>query len=84
MAILLSLEETRDRPNNCSPYKLVYGTKEDPLKTKRLFASFFYYKLRAREHFVHYVFGLESEGYGVGGVEEVLDQAHMVLRVLGG
>ena len=40
---------------------------------KKLFASFSHYKLGAREHFVHYVFGLESEGYGVGGVEEVLD-----------
>ena len=83
MAILLSLEETRDRPNNCSPYKLVYGTKEDPLKTKRLFASFFYYKLRAREHFVHYVFGLGSEGYGVGGVEEVFDHTLMILEMFG-
>ena len=52
-----------------------------PLKMKKLFASFSYYKLRAREHFVHYVFGLGSNGYGVGGAEEVLDQALMVLRV---
>jgi len=51
---------------------------------KRLFASFSYYKLKAREHFVHYVFGLGSEGYGVSNVEEVLDQALMVLRVFGG
>ena len=51
---------------------------------KKLFASFSYYKLRAGEHFVHYVFGLGSEGYGVGGVEEVLDQVLMVLRVFGG
>ena len=51
---------------------------------KRLFASLSYYKLKAREHFVHYVFGLGSEGYGVGGLEEVLDQALMVLRVFGG
>ena len=43
-----------------------------------------YYKLKAREHFVHYVFGLGSEGYGVGGVEEVLDLALMVLRVFSG
>ena len=58
--------------------------KEESLKTKKLFASFSYYKLRAREHFVHYVFGLGSEGYGFGGVEEVLDQALVVLRVFGG
>ena len=51
---------------------------------KRLFASFSYYKLRARKHFVHNVFGLGSEVYGVGGVEEVLDQALMVLRVFSG
>jgi len=51
---------------------------------KKLFASFSYHKLRAEEHFVHYVFGLGSEGYGVGGVEEVLDQVLMVLRVFGG
>ena len=61
-----------------------YRAKEESLKMKKLFASFSYYKLRAGEHFVHYVFGLGSEGYGVGGVEEVLDQALMVLRVFGG
>ena len=61
-----------------------YSAKENPLKTKRLFASFSYYKLKARKHFVHYVFGLGSKGYGVGGVEEVLDQALMILRVFGG
>ena len=42
-----------------------------------------YYKLRARKHFVHYVFGLGSESYGVSGVEEVLDQVLMILRVFG-
>ena len=61
-----------------------YGAKEKPLKTKRLFASFSYYKLRARKHFIHYVFGLGSKGYGVGSVEEILDQALMILRVFGG
>ena len=50
-----------------------HRAKEESLKMKKLFASFFYYKLRAGEHFIHYVFGLGSEGYGVGGVEEVLD-----------
>jgi len=50
-----------------------HRAKEESLKTKKLFASFSYYKLRAKEHFVHYVFSLGSEGYGVGGVEEVLD-----------
>ena len=61
-----------------------YRAKEESLKMKRLFASLSYYKLKAREHFVHYVFGLGSEGYGVSNVEEVLDQALMVLRVFGG
>ena len=51
---------------------------------KGLFASFSYYKLRAGEHFVHNVFGLGSKGYRVGSVEEVLDQALMILRVFGG
>ena len=48
---------------------------------KILFASFSYYKLKARKHFVHYVFGLGSKGYRVSGVEEILDQALMILRV---
>ena len=51
---------------------------------KKLFASFSYYILRAGEHFVHYVFGLGSKGYRVGGVEEVPDQTLMVLRVFSG
>ena len=61
-----------------------HRAKEKSLKMKRLFASFSYYKLKVREHFVHYVFALGSEGYGVGGIEEVLDQVLMVLRVFGG
>ena len=61
-----------------------YRAKEESLKMNKLFASFSYYKLRAGEHFVHYVFGLGSEGYGVGGIEEVPDQMLMVLRVFGG
>ena len=61
-----------------------YRAKEESLKTKILFTSFSYYKLKAREHFVHYVFGLGSKGHGVGSVEEVLDQALMVLRVFDG
>ena len=61
-----------------------YRAKEKPLKMKRLFASFSYYKLKARKHFVHYVFDLGSKGYGVGCVEEILDQALMILRVFDG
>ena len=61
-----------------------YRAKEKPLKMKRLFASFSYYKLKAREHFIHFVIGLGSKGYGVSGVEEILDQVLMILRVFGG
>ena len=50
-----------------------YRAKEESLKMKKLFASFPCYKLWAREHFVHYVFGLGSKGYRVGVAEEVLD-----------
>ena len=60
------------------------GQKGKSLQTKGLFTSFSYYKLRAREHFVHNVFGLGSKGYGVGSVEEVFDQVLMVLRMVGG
>ena len=49
-----------------------------PIKTKKLFASFSYYKLKDREHFIHYAFRLGSKGYGDGGVEEILDQALMI------
>ena len=61
-----------------------YRAQEESLKIKKLFTSFSYYKLRAEEHFVHYVFSLGSEGYGFGSVEEVLDQALMVLGVFCG
>ena len=60
------------------------GQKGKSLQMKRLFASFSNYKLRAGEHFVHNVFGLGSKGYRVGSVEEVIDQALMVLRMFGG
>ena len=40
---------------------------------KKLFASFSYYKLKAGEHFIHYVLGLGSKGYGVGSIKEILD-----------
>ena len=55
-----------------------------PIKMKKLFASFSYYKLKAEEHFIHYVFDLGSEGYGVGSIGEVLDQALMIPSVFGG
>ena len=55
-----------------------------PLKMKKLFARFSYYKLKARKHFIHYVFGLGSKSYGVGGIEEILDQALIILGVFDG
>ena len=61
-----------------------YDAKEKPLKTKKLFASVTYYKLKARKHFVHYVIGLGSKGHRVGGIEEILDQALMIPKVFGG
>jgi len=54
-----------------------------PIKTKKLFASFSYYKLKAEEHFIHYVLGLGSEGYRVGGIEEILDQSLIIAGVSG-
>ena len=61
-----------------------YGAKEKPLKMKTLSASFTYYKLKARKHFVQYVIGLGSKGYRVSGVKEILDQALMIPRVFSG
>ena len=61
-----------------------YRAKEKPLKTRKLFASFSYYKLKAEKHFIHYVFGLGSKGYEVGGIEEILDQTLMILTVFSG
>ena len=61
-----------------------YEAKEKSLKTKELFADIVYYKLQARKHFVYYIIALRSKGYRVGGVEEILDQALMILRVFGG
>ena len=51
---------------------------------KKLFASFSYYKLKAGEHFIGYVLVRGSKGYGVSGIEEILDQALMIPRVFGG
>jgi len=55
-----------------------------PIETKKVFASFSNYKLKAREHFIHYVLGLGSKGYGVGSVKEILGQVLVITRVFGG
>ena len=39
-----------------------------------------YYKLWAGKHFGYYIIGLENKGYGVGGTEEILNQALMIPR----
>ena len=49
-----------------------------------MFANITYYKLQAEKHFVYYIIGLGSKGYRVGSVEEILDQALMITRVLNG
>ena len=54
------------------------------IKIKKLFVCISYYKLRAGEHFIHYVIGLGSKGYRVGGIEEILNQALMIPRAFGG
>ena len=47
--------------------------KKESLETKKLFANIAYYKLQAGKHFVYYLIGLESKGYRVGGVKEILN-----------
>ena len=59
-------------------------SKRKSLKTKKLFANITYYKLQARKHFVYYIIALGSKGYRIGDIEEILDQALMILRVCHG
>ena len=61
-----------------------YEAKEKSLETKKLFANITYYKLWARKHFGYYIIGLGGQGYRVGGVEEILDQALIISRVSDG
>ena len=61
-----------------------YKAKEKSLKMKKLFANVTYYKIQARKHFVYYIISLESKGYRVGSIEEILDQALMIPRVCRG
>ena len=44
-----------------------------PIKTKKLFVSFSYYKLKVEEHFIHFVPALGSKGYEIGSMKEILD-----------
>ena len=58
-----------------------YETKENSLKTERLFANITYYKLRTEKHFSYYIIGLGDKGYGVSSTEEILNQAFIIPRV---
>ena len=49
-----------------------------------MLADITYYKLQTRKHFVYYIIGLESKGYRVGSVEEILDQALVISRMCRG
>ena len=61
-----------------------YETKGKSLEMRELFADITYYKLQTIKHFVYYIIGLGGQGYRVGGVEEILDQALIISRVFGG
>ena len=57
-----------------------FETRENSLKTKKLFANNTYYKLRAGKQFGYYIIGLGDKGYGVSSTEEILNQAFMIPR----
>ena len=61
-----------------------YKAKGKSLEMRELFADITYYKLQTRKHFVYYIIGLGGQGYRVGGVEEILDQALIISRVSDG
>ena len=65
-------------------YNVKYEAKEKSLKMEELFVNITYYKLRARKHFGYYIIGLGDEGYRVGGIRKILDQALIISRVSGG
>ena len=64
--------------------KVMHEIKGKSLETRELFAKITYYKLQTRKHFVYYIVGLGGQGYRVGGIEEIRDQALIILRVFGG
>ena len=61
-----------------------YEAKENHLRRRNCFLNIIYYKLRAEKHFGYYIIGLGNKGYGVGGAEEIFNQALMVPRVCRG
>ena len=58
-----------------------YEAKENHSRRRNCLLNITYYKLRARKHFSYYIIGLGNKGYGVGGAEEILNQALMIPRV---
>jgi len=52
-------------------------------KHKRFIRQFPSYNLRVEKHFVHNVFSQGREGYGVGGIGEILNQVLMIFRTVG-
>ena len=58
-----------------------YEAKENHSRWRNCLLNITYYKLRAQKYFGYYIIGLGNKGYGVGGAEEILNQALMVPRV---
>jgi len=64
--------------------KVMHEVKGKSLEMRELFADITYYKLQTKKHFVYYIIGLGGQGYRVGGVEEIHDQALIISRVSSG
>ena len=72
------------RRSKANTDKVMHEVKGKSLETMELFADITYYKLQSRKHFVYYIIGLGGQGYRVGGVEEIHDQALIISRVSDG
>ena len=55
-----------------------YEAKENHSRRRNCLLNITYYKLQAGKHFDYYIIGLGNKGYGVGGAEEILNQALMI------
>jgi len=58
-----------------------YEAKENHSRRRDCLLNITYYKLWAGKHFGYYIIGMRNKGYGVGGAEEILNQALMIPRV---
>ena len=58
-----------------------YEAKENHSRRRYCLLNITYYKLWSKKHFGYYIIGLRNKGYGVGGAEEILNQAFMVPAV---